>query len=254
MVRPKKHLGQHFLTDHNIARKIAGQLSYRYPVLEIGPGKGILTHYILEHPCSRFLLMEIDTEAVDFLKHVFPDLKESVVEADVLKSDLSSLFESDFSVIGNFPYNISSQIFFRILEYPHQVKEVVCMLQKEVAQRIASIPGTKEYGILSVLLQTFYTVEYLFQVNETVFFPRPKVKSAVIRLIRNDRKVLPVAETFFFHLVKTAFNQRRKTLRNALKSILPDNHTVPERFLEKRAEQLSVEDFIEIAAFSGTQL
>ncbi len=247
-VRPKKHLGQHFLTDHNIARKIVDQLSCSYPVLEIGPGKGILTQYLLGKANRGFYLIEIDTEASAYLENEYPQLKGSLITGDFLKTDLTRIFLDDFSVIGNFPYNISSQIFFRILDQKDRVKEIVCMLQKEVAQRISSSPGSKEYGILSVLLQTFYSIEYSFTVGEGVFFPPPKVKSAVIRLERNERKSLPCPDRFYITVIKTAFNQRRKTLRNALQQLLPQPNDISADILRRRAETLSVEEFITLSA------
>ncbi|MHC1708378.1 MAG: 16S rRNA (adenine(1518)-N(6)/adenine(1519)-N(6))-dimethyltransferase RsmA [Bacteroidales bacterium] len=246
MVRPKKHLGQHFLTDHNIARKIVDQLSFQYPVLEVGPGKGILTRYLLEKCPGNLNLIEIDPEAVEYLLYEYPVLAETLIRGDILKADFSALFKQDFSIIGNFPYNISSQIFFRVLENKDQVKEVVCMIQKEVAQRIATGPGSKEYGILSVLLQTYYDIEYLFTVGENVFFPPPNVKSAVIRLRRNQRTALPCPDALYFTVVKTAFNQRRKTLRNALSPLLGKDPSVYGDILARRAETLSVEEFIEL--------
>lgn len=248
MVRPKKHLGQHFLTDHNIARKIVDQLSYRYPVLEIGPGKGILTRYLLERCELGLHLIEVDQEAAEYLLHEFPGISGSLLIEDVLKADLSGIFTKKCSVIGNFPYNISSQIFFRILEYKDKVSEVVCMVQKEVAQRIASGPGNKDYGILSVLLQTYYNTDYLFTVGENVFFPPPRVKSAVMRLDRNERTVLPCPDAFYFQVVKTAFNQRRKTLRNALSPLIGKDHTISDLLLARRAETLSPGEFIDLAS------
>ena len=241
MVRPKKHLGQHFLTDQNIARKIVDQLSFQYPVLEIGPGKGVLTQYLLDKCKYGLYVIEIDNEAIEYLRYEFPQLQGSLIEGDVLKTDLSGIMTTPSSIIGNFPYNISSQIFFRILENKDLVNEVVCMIQKEVAQRIATPPGSKEYGILSVLLQTFYQIDYLFTVGENVFFPPPKVKSAVIRLNRNDRHTLPCPDDFFFTVVKLAFNQRRKTLRNALSPLLKKEHNISAEFLSRAlGKQLAI--------------
>jgi 16S rRNA (adenine1518-N6/adenine1519-N6)-dimethyltransferase len=243
-VRPKKHLGQHFLKDDNIAKKIVLSLHDNCNVLEIGPGTGILTKHLLEIPEIKLKLIEVDKESVDFLLLQFPGIKDKIVFADFLRYDLQNLFSDSFSVIGNFPYNISTQILFKVLEYRNQVTEVVGMFQKEVAERIASGPGKKVYGILSVLMQAFYTIEYLFTVNENVFVPPPKVKSAVIRFTRNNVKSLDCDEKLFFSVVKTAFNQRRKTLRNALSSFrfVPNPGIV--ELLTKRAEQLHVQDFI----------
>jgi len=242
-VRPKKNLGQHFLTDQNIARKIVDSLEAKVPdVLEIGPGMGVLTQYLLKRSELNIHVVEIDSESVAFLQKNFPSLKHIWTE-DFLKSDFRERFESDFNVIGNFPYNISSQIFFKILELRNRIPIVVGMVQKEVAERIASNSGTKTYGILSVLLQAFFDIEYLFTVSEQVFNPPPKVKSAVIRLKRNDVSELPCDEILFIKVVKSAFNLRRKMLRNSLKGIC---RNLPGEFAEKRPEQLSVDSFIEL--------
>lgn len=243
VVRPKKSLGQHFLTDQNIARKIVDSLGNEIPdVLEIGPGTGVLTQYLLLRNEINLHVIEIDRESVAYLKQHFPQLI-NIYEEDFLKAGIENRFSEKFNIIGNFPYNISSQIFFRILTVRNRVPEVVGMVQKEVAERIASKHGTKNYGILSVLLQAFYNIEYLFTVSEHVFLPPPKVKSAVIRLKRNNVESLPCDEKLFTSVVKAAFNQRRKMLRNSLRSICEE---VPEKFAEKRPEQLSVSDFIEI--------
>ncbi len=242
-VRPKKKLGQHFLTDQNIARKIVDSLGNEVSdVLEIGPGMGVLTQYLLERPGLKVHAVEIDRESVEYLKHNFPGLKH-IWSEDFLKSDIATKFEGQFNVIGNFPYNISSQIFFRILEMRKQIPETVGMVQKEVAERIASSHGNKTYGILSVLLQAYFDIEYLFTVGEGVFNPPPKVKSAVIRLKRNKVSELPCNEQLFVTVVKAAFNLRRKMLRNSLKNICTN---LPEKYAEKRPEQLSVNDFIEL--------
>jgi 16S rRNA (adenine1518-N6/adenine1519-N6)-dimethyltransferase len=242
-IKPKKSLGQHFLNDQNIARKIVDSLGSDTPdVLEIGPGMGVLTQYLLQRKELNLKVIEIDRESVEYLHQNFPELKH-IWSEDFLKSEISSRFEGSFGIIGNLPYNISSQIFFKILEMRNQIPEVVGMLQKEVAERIASPHGNKSYGILSVLLQAFYEIEYLFSVPEHVFVPPPKVKSAVIRLKRNQRKTLPCSESFFFEVVKAAFNLRRKMLRNSLKSITAE---VPAKYAEKRPEQLSVNDFIDL--------
>jgi 16S rRNA (adenine1518-N6/adenine1519-N6)-dimethyltransferase len=245
MVRPKKHLGQHFLTDANIARKITGCLGVPAPlVCEIGPGTGILTRALLQREdIQQLALIEIDTESVEYLRHHFSDQRITLFEADFLQSHLATLFPEPFCLIGNFPYNISSQIFFKILENRNRIPEVVGMIQKEVAERIVAPPGSKTYGILSVLLQSWYTVEYCFTVNETVFFPPPKVKSAVIRLRRNKTEKLDCNEKLFFQVVKSAFGQRRKTMRNALK-VLSGKLLFDHPLLSLRAEQLSVEDFV----------
>ncbi len=243
VVRPKKNLGQHFLTDQNIARKIVDSLGPEIPdVLEIGPGTGVLTQYLLQRNEINLHVIEIDRESVAYLKQHFPQLI-NIYEEDFLKAGIENWFSEKFNIIGNFPYNISSQIFFRILTVRNRVPEVVGMVQKEVAERIASKHGTKSYGILSVLLQAFYNIEYLFTVGEHVFLPPPKVKSAVIRLKRNSVESLPCDEKLFTSVVKAAFNQRRKMLRNSLRNICGE---VPEKFAEKRPEQLSVSDFIEI--------
>lgn len=241
-VKPKKYLGQHFLKDQNIARKIVDNLgTSTTDVLEVGPGMGVLTRYLLQRPEFNVNVVEIDSESVDFLRRNFPELKDHIIAQDFLKVDIPSFFPGNFSIIGNFPYNISSQIFFRVLEFRQQVPEVVGMVQKEVAERISAGPGSKTYGILSVLLQAFYRIEYLFTVSEQVFVPPPKVKSAVIKLVRNQVTKLPCNETLFFKVVKTAFNQRRKMLRNSLKELC---NVLPAEFAEKRPEQLSVVDFI----------
>lgn len=248
-IRPKKHLGQHFLHDQNIAAKIAGSLSEASAnVLEVGPGTGILTRYLVENKNLNFKAVEIDAEAVAWLSQTYPSLNQNLIYADFLKTDLKNIFESPFTIIGNFPYNISSQIFFKILEHRNLVTEVVCMVQKEVALRIAAPPGSKTYGILSVLLQAWYDIEYVFTVNENVFTPPPKVKSAVIRLKRNAVQSLQCDENLFKTVVKTAFNQRRKTLRNALSSLIKDKDTNTVLFMGERAERLSVKDFEQLTA------
>ena len=244
MVRPKKNLGQHFLTDQNIARKIVDSLgTVSGDVLEIGPGMGILTRFLLKRTEISLHTVEIDKESVAFLKETFPELIPTLYQEDFLKMDFSKFFPRSFSVIGNFPYNISSQIFFKILDNRKQIPEVVGMVQKEVAERMAAKPGSKTYGILSVLLQVYYQIEYLFTVHENVFNPPPKVKSAVIRLTRNNTKELPCNEDFFKTIVKTSFNFRRKMLRNSLRNIC---NPIPAEFAEKRPEQLSLNDFIEL--------
>lgn len=244
-VRAKKHLGQHFLTDLQIALNIVESLtSDTTSVLEIGPGTGVLTQFLIDKSQFRFSAVEIDAEAGAYLKEKFPSLH--LIEGDFLKMNLKKEFgEQPFSIIGNFPYNISSQIFFKILDNRDQIPCVVGMVQKEVAERIAARHGNKTYGITSVLLQAFYTIEYLFTVSEHVFDPPPKVKSAVIRLTRNSVKKLDCNETLFVRTVKTAFNQRRKTLRNSLKPLL-NGQSVTEPIFDLRPEQLSVNDFISL--------
>lgn len=278
LVRPKKALGQHFLTDLSVAQKIADALvvesetvrgatseagavssdnpAAAMPVLEIGPGMGVLSQYLLEREDIDLKMIEIDRESVDYLLTHFPKASGRVIEGDFLKMNLSYFFPGTFAVIGNFPYNISSQIFFRIIDHKDSIPQVVCMIQKEVAERIAEQPGSKTYGILSVLLQAWYDIEYLFTVGEGAFNPPPKVKSAVIRLRRNSRTELGCDEKLFKTIVKTGFNQRRKTLRNSLKPLIADKAAreawTPEQstdFLsnpvfELRPERLSVEDFI----------
>ena len=292
-VRAKKSLGQHFLTDQDIARRIVDALQGS-PVLEVGPGMGVLTKYLIpqlagqalepgrvhsrfaaaEYGLSstpapatevteqsptvspRLKAIEIDKESVAYLKKHFPELGDGLIEGDFLKMDLQGLFPGQFSIIGNFPYNISSQIFFKIIDNRDLVPEVVCMIQKEVAERIAEKPGTKTYGILSVFLQAWYDIEYLFTVGSGAFNPPPKVQSAVIRLTRNSRTELGCDEKLFKTIVKTAFGQRRKTLRNSLKPIYADRSLSdnPDRSLsgaegpvfDLRPERLSVEDFIDL--------
>jgi 16S rRNA (adenine1518-N6/adenine1519-N6)-dimethyltransferase len=247
-VKAKKHLGQHFLHDKKIAERIVNALpdkALEYDLLEIGPGTGVLTDFILQKKTSGFVALDVDEESVDYLKQHYPKNAEQFLFADFLNYDLNKIVKGNFNVIGNFPYNISTQIMFRVLEYRNQVDYVVGMFQREVAKRIAEKPGSKEYGILSVLLQAYYNIEYLFTVNEGVFSPPPKVKSGVIRLTRNQTKQLTCNEGLFFKVVKTAFNQRRKTLRNALRIMLTEELLTLE-ILNKRAEQLSVKDFEEL--------
>ena len=285
-VRPKKALGQHFLVDLNIARNIVNALSTDHDVvIEVGAGMGVLTQYLIENQLDKLQVVEIDKESVEFLKKKFPELEGHLILGDFLKCDLLSFrpkqtgfnrhFDRsvtkwseaekspansdeisplpavgrndglDIAVIGNFPYNISSQIFFQILKYRNNVSECVGMIQKEVAERIAAAPGSKTYGILSVLLQAWYDIEYLFTVHENVFNPPPKVKSAVIRLKRNNVKELGCDEKLFVTVVKQAFNQRRKTLRNSLRSLIPAE-IIDNEIFNKRPEQLSVQEFVEL--------
>ncbi len=244
-VKAKKFLGQHFLTDETIAQRIVDSLSGRNAnVVEIGPGMGVLTKYLLQNPALNLRVVEIDRESVAYLHDHYPTL--DVIEGDFLKLNLTTLFHDTFAVIGNFPYNISSQILFRVFECRNEAVEVVGMFQKEVAERVAAGPGSKVYGILSVLLSAFYDIEYLFTVHEHVFNPPPKVKSAVIRLTRNNVTSLECDEKLFVRVVKAGFNQRRKTLRNALRSADLPIESVDDQVLARRAEQLSVAEFISL--------
>ncbi|MCF8303623.1 MAG: 16S rRNA (adenine(1518)-N(6)/adenine(1519)-N(6))-dimethyltransferase RsmA [Bacteroidales bacterium] len=248
MVKAKKHLGQHFLTDQNIARKIVDSMPIEVVnLLEVGARTGVLTKYLLQNPQYKLSIMDVDEESIAYLKHQYPEADDYIIQGDFLKTDLSAIFSEEFSVIGNFPYNISSQIFFKILDHRNQIGSAVGMIQKEVAERIVSPPGSKVYGILSVLLQAFFHIDYLFNVSANVFSPPPKVKSAVIRLRRNDVKELPCNENLFFRLVKQSFNQRRKTLRNSLKSYLQDESLKRHEIFSKRPEQLTVDNFVAIA-------
>ena len=250
-VRAKKALGQHFLTDLNIARKIAtslsgGSLDTPDKVLEVGCGMGVLTQFLLERNDIITYGAEIDGESVEYLHSHFPAFSERLTEGDFLKMDLRATYGERLKIIGNFPYNISSQIFFKVLENRDIVPECVGMIQREVAVRLAEPPGSKEYGILSVLLQAWYDIEYLFTVGEKVFNPPPKVKSAVVRLVRNDVKQLDCDETLFIKVVKASFGQRRKMLRNSLKAAFGNFGGREHRFFTMRAEQLSVADFVEL--------
>jgi 16S rRNA (adenine1518-N6/adenine1519-N6)-dimethyltransferase len=253
-VRAKKHLGQHFLCDEFIAKKIVDAMLSKdkvTPLIEVGPGTGVLTKYLISE-VENFYALDIDTESVEYLKNLFPEKKEKILFADFLETDPLKLCGPAFNVIGNFPYNISSQIMFRVLENRNHVKVVVGMFQKEVAQRMAEKPGTKTYGILSVLLQAFYKIEYLFTVHQNVFSPPPKVKSAVIRLERNSVKQLDCDEALFFKVVKTTFNQRRKQIRNSIKPLL-NNRELSHVLFEKRPEQLSVDQFVELTRLVQSQ-
>ena len=245
-VRAKKALGQPFLTDQGIAMTIVDSLEAGgvRNVLEIGPGMGVLTQYLLKRDDIDLKLVELDGESVEYLLTHFPGMQGKLYEMDYLKLDVHLLFPGEYRVIGNFPYNISSQIFFKILEDKDRVTEVVCMIQKEVADRIAEKPGTKTYGILSVLLQAWYDIDYIISVGSGAFCPPPKVQSAVIRLRRNGRSSLGCDERLFKMVVKTAFNQRRKTLRNALKPLITDAVDTNTPVFDLRAERLSVEDFV----------
>lgn len=249
LVRPKKFLGQHFLKDLQVAQDIADTVDTcpDIPILEVGPGMGVLTQFLI--PKGRPLkVVELDFESVAYLKENFVQLGDNIIEQDFLKMDLNSLFDGKpFVLTGNYPYNISSQIFFKMLEYKDLIPCCTGMIQKEVAERIAAKPGNKTYGILSVLIQAWYWVEYLFTVHEHVFNPPPKVKSAVIRMTRNETQDLGCNEKLFKQIVKTTFNQRRKTLRNSISPILDKNSPLSaDPLFNKRPEQLSVEDFIEL--------
>lgn len=247
LVKPKKNLGQHFLRNEDIARQIAESIvSGPKNVLEIGPGMGVLTKYLIEQGYENFNVVEIDRESVEYLQQHYPALREHIWSKDFLALDLAGLFEQNLTIIGNFPYNISSQILFKVLDYKELVNEVVGMFQKEVAERVAAKPGNRQYGILSVLLQAFYDIEYLFTVDEHQFFPPPKVKSAVIRLTRNPDKQLHCAESLFKQVVKSAFNQRRKTLRNSLSQFEFSDEYRQNSIFTKRPEQLSVQEFEQI--------
>ena len=254
-VRAKKALGQHFLTDQGIARSIVDALGAEgvRDVLEVGPGMGVLTQYLLERPDIDLKMVELDGESVAYLMRHFPGMEGKLLEADYLKLNIRKIFTGPYRVIGNFPYNISSQIFFKILEDKDLVPEVVCMIQKEVADRIAEPPGSKTYGILSVLLQAWYDIEYVLSVGPGAFNPPPKVKSAVIRLRRNSRTELGCDEKLFKQVVKTAFNQRRKTLRNALKPLLKEGADTTDPIFELRAEKLGVEDFVRLTRMISLQ-
>jgi 16S rRNA (adenine1518-N6/adenine1519-N6)-dimethyltransferase len=245
-VKPKKHLGQHFLVDLGIAEKIAmalkGHLGVK-KILEIGPGMGVLTDFLKKENWDLYLV-DIDAESILYLNQKYPELGEKIIEADYLKTDFTPIMKGPYAVIGNFPYNISSQIFFKVLEERNRVTEVVCMLQKEVAQRIASPKGNKDYGILSVLLQAYYDIEYLFSVPPEVFNPPPKVNSGVIRLTRNATINLECDEKLFFKVVKQGFGTRRKTLRNCMKSLGLSDEMKEDPILDKRAEQLDVQEFV----------
>lgn len=246
-VRAKKHLGQHFLTDKHTAAKIVAalrpQLGYD-TVLEVGPGMGILSDFLLTEKDYRTLLIDVDSESIQFLHDKYPELGDRLIHGDFLALDFDAYITGKLAIIGNFPYNISSQILFKVLEAHHRVVEVVGMFQKEVAERCAAPPGGKEYGILSVLVQAYYTVEYLFTVKAGAFNPPPKVLSGVIRLTRKQAEMLGCDEKLFLRVVKAAFNQRRKTLRNALSGVIPKDKMGENPFYDLRAERLAVADFI----------
>jgi 16S rRNA (adenine1518-N6/adenine1519-N6)-dimethyltransferase len=247
LVRAKKHLGQHFLTDKKIAAKIVDGLKHtdQYTqILEVGPGMGILSDILLERKDLETYMIDIDRESYLFLQKKYPQVGDRLILGDFLALDLSTIFPGKFSIIGNFPYNISSQILFKVLEHRDRVVEMVGMFQKEVAERCASPAGTKDYGILSVLIQAYYNIDYLFTVKPGTFNPPPKVNSGVIRLSRNQAVTLPCDEKLFWRVVKAGFNQRRKTLRNALSGTIPKDKMDDHAYFDKRAEQLTVDDFI----------
>ncbi len=249
MVRAKKHLGQHFLIDESIALNIAEACLRDLKtetLIEVGPGTGVLTKYLFKKNIPHFLALDVDDESVQYLHQQYPKQKEQVKLLDFLETDLHQIVNGSFSIIGNFPYNISSQILFKALDHRHECPLVVGMFQKELAERVAAPPGSKTYGILSVFMKAFYDIEYLFTVHENSFNPPPKVKSGVIACRRNATAKLDCDEIFFFKVVKTAFNQRRKQLKNSLSVFLVDGKVLPERFVMQRPEQLSVADFVEI--------
>ena len=247
-VKAKKNLGQHFLKDKEIAREVAATLDVvpQLPVLEVGPGTGMLTQFLLEKE-RDLTVVEIDHESVDYLNEHYPQLRGKILQQDFLRMDFTTYFDSSFCVTGNYPYNISSQIFFKVLDNKERIPCCTGMIQKEVAERLVATPGNKTYGILSVLLQAWYDIKYLFTVDEHAFIPPPKVKSAVVRLTRNQRRRLACNEKLFKTVVKTGFNQRRKMLRNSIKSLLSDESPLPDDpLLTKRPEQLSIEQFEEL--------
>lgn len=254
LVKAKKHLGQHFLKDLTIAQKIADTLSFSgyRKTLEIGPGMGVLTQFLLEKDTDVYVI-EIDRESVTYLENHFPKLQNKIISGDFLKFDIVSYFKEPFAIIGNFPYNISSQIVFKMLDLRDYIPEFSGMFQKEVAERICEKAGSKTYGILSVLVQAFYDADYLFTVSENVFNPSPKVKSGVLRLVRKENFHLDCDEKLFFSVVKTAFQQRRKTLRNSLKSFINSEELKVKTVFDKRPEQLSWEEFVEITKMIGMQ-
>lgn len=256
-VKPKKFLGQHFLTDLQIASDIADTVDAcpDIPVLEVGPGMGVLTQYLMKKP-RELKVVEIDRESVPYLQAHFPELRGNIIEADFLQMDLSEVFDGrPFVLTGNYPYNISSQIFFHMLSHKDLIPCCTGMIQKEVAERIAAAPGTKAYGVLSILIQAWYDVEYLFTVHENVFNPPPKVKSAVIRMKRNKATSLGCDEQLFRRIVKTVFTMRRKMMRNGMKQILPkESPLLADKIFDKRPEQLSVQDFVSLTNRVGEAL
>lgn len=254
-VTAKKHLGQHFLTNTQIAHDIASTLKGDNftQVLEIGPGKGILTQELIPMYGNKLSVIDIDSESIAYLHKFFPELENRIIEGDFLEMRLDLDFDEKIAITGNYPYNISSQIMFKVLDFKDQIVEVTGMFQKEVAARIAEPEGSRQYGIISVFIQTWYDAEYLFTVGPEHFDPPPKVQSGVIRLVRNSRTELPIPEKFYKRVVKQAFSQRRKTLRNSLKSMLNEfNVELPAQYTKERPEQLSVNQFIELSQFLYT--
>jgi 16S rRNA (adenine1518-N6/adenine1519-N6)-dimethyltransferase len=253
--KPKRYFGQHFLQDEATAERIVAAFDIPsvtpYTVIEVGPGRGALTRFLIDGAYPNFYLIEIDNALVHYLKHVYPSLDEHILAADFLSIDLATKFPNPIGLIGNFPYNISSQILFKVLQYRSQIQQVVCMVQQEFAERIVSFPNNRVYGVPSVLIQAFYEVEYLFTVGPEVFIPPPTVQSAVIRLKRNQTVALPCNETLFFDLVKLAFQQRRKKLKNVLRNFGYAYSVLPSEMVEKRAENLTVADFIYLTQLLG---
>lgn len=255
-VRAKKHLGQHFLNDKNAAQRIVEALTPALgynQVLEVGPGMGVLSDFLLQHTEYETFMIDVDEESIAFLADKYPSLGNRLIHGDFLNLDFSQYFGEKMAVIGNFPYNISSQILFKILEERHRVVEMVGMFQKEVAERCVAKPGNKEYGILSVFLQAYYDVSYLFTVKAGAFNPPPKVLSGVMRMKRNDKEALDCDEKLFWRIVKAAFNQRRKTLRNALSGVIPKDQMSDNPLYELRAERLSVADFVQLTNEIGSK-
>ncbi|MFI3262347.1 MAG: 16S rRNA (adenine(1518)-N(6)/adenine(1519)-N(6))-dimethyltransferase RsmA [Rikenellaceae bacterium] len=254
-VKPKKQLGQHFLTDMGISQQICNSLTaFRTPkTLEVGPGTGVLTQFLLKRKDIELWAAEVDKESIVYLNSKFPELTPTLIDGDFLKLPLDEMFSDGVNIIGNFPYNISSQIYFKILEHKELISECVGMIQKEVAVRLAEPPGKKEYGILSVFLQAYYDIEYLFTVGPEVFNPPPKVQSAVIRITRNQREKLNCDEKLFYKVVKGTFNQRRKTIRNSLKAAFPAI-TGEHEFFTLRPEKLGVDEFVELTNFVENEL
>ncbi|GAA4133379.1 16S rRNA (adenine(1518)-N(6)/adenine(1519)-N(6))-dimethyltransferase RsmA [Sphingobacterium lactis] len=255
-VRAKKHLGQHFLNDKNAAQRIVEALTPSLgfkQVLEVGPGMGVLSDFLLQHEEYETFLIDVDDESIAYLDEKYPQVGKRLIHGDFLTLDFSAYFPDKMAVIGNFPYNISSQILFKILEERNKVVEMVGMFQKEVAERCVAKPGSKEYGILSVFLQAYYDVSYLFTVKAGAFNPPPKVLSGVMRMVRNDRESLDCDEKLFWRIVKAAFNQRRKTLRNALSGVIPKDQMSDNPLYELRAERLSVADFIQLTNEIGNK-
>jgi 16S rRNA (adenine1518-N6/adenine1519-N6)-dimethyltransferase len=251
-IRAKKKLGQHFLNDEGIAKKIVDSLlevDDKTAIIEIGPGTGVLTKFLLTDAKGPFFALDVDQESINYLKQNYPASASKFLFQDFLESDLKKLVPGQFNVIGNFPYNISSQIMFKVLDHKSDIDVVVGMFQKEVAERLAEKPGSKTYGILSVLLQAYYDIEYLFTVHENVFTPPPRVKSAVIRLKRNSRMSLGCDDALFVKVIKTTFNQRRKTIRNSIRPILNIDDSLLPPIFKDRPERLSVEQFIELTNF-----